>query len=100
MRSKLEVNNIIAELSVEGDGQMYEQNKKCGGRNSDIAFVEFKICRAGHGPIGQSTYLLQVQLPHSGVVSTRGSPHSMRLPHHGIHPSIRENDLHPSGKSL
>ena len=79
---------------------MYEQIKSVEAGYSDIVFVEFEICRAGHRPIGQSTYLLQVQLPHSGVVSTRGSPHSMRLPHHRIHPSIHQNDLHPSGKSL
>ena len=65
-----------------------------------ITFVELEICRAGHRPIGQSTYLPQVQLPYIGVVSARGSPHSVWLPHHGIHPSISQNDLHPPGKSL
>ena len=79
---------------------MYEQIKSVEAGYSDIVFVEFEICRAGHRPIGQSTYLLQVQLPHSGVVSARGSPHSVWLPHHRIHPSISQHDLHPPCQSL
>ena len=69
-------------------------------RYLNIAFVELEICRAGHRPIGQPTYLPQVQLPYIGVVGAGGSSHSVWLPHHGIHPSISQHDLHPSCQSL
>ena len=69
-------------------------------RYLNIAFVELEICRAGHRPISQPTYLPQVQLPYSSVVGAGGSSHSVWLPHHGIHPSISQQDLHPSCQSL
>ena len=80
---------------------MYMNIKMCAEAEIlNISFVEFQVCRAGHRPVSQPTYLPQVQLPYIGVVSARGSPHSVWLPHHGIHPSISQNDLHPPGKSL
>ena len=69
-------------------------------RRLNITFVESQVCRAGHGPVSQPTHLPQVQLPHSGVVGAGGRSHSVWLPHHGVHPSISQNDLDPPGKSL
>ena len=69
-------------------------------RRLNITFVESQVCRAGHGPISQPTYLPQVQLPYIGVVGAGGSSHSVWLPHHRLHPSISQHDLHPSCQSL
>ena len=76
------------------------QYKMCECVRLNITFVEFQVCRAGHRPVSQPTYLPQVQLPYSGVVGAGGSSHSVWLPHHGVHPSISQHDLHPPCKSL